>query len=160
MNAYPVAIEEFHNTIMMLRGITGIESGVENLEPIDSVLLRQAPFAHLPHATLYRTGGGLENEVLIQFEIMVDYSLESMVSIEFLAWFVRDFARGGTKIQLRPFALPPDTPFGRQLGTSLKYHLELFMDGIEDSLEPVYDVIRRLDLSLNKAIDLYEIPLK
>jgi len=44
MSRYPMVIEEFHNTILKLRGITGIESGVENLEPIDNVsVLRRSP---------------------------------------------------------------------------------------------------------------------
>ncbi|SEM23996.1 hypothetical protein SAMN04488688_110119 [Paenibacillus sp. cl141a] len=32
MSRYPVAIEEFHQTLLQLRGITEIESEVENLE--------------------------------------------------------------------------------------------------------------------------------
>lgn len=159
MNHYPNEIEDFHQAILKLRGITGIESGVDNLEPIDEEILGSAPFAHLPHAALLRTQGGMENEVLIQFEVMIDYSLESMHSVEFLAWFVRDCARGGTKIQMRPFALPPESPFGRQLGTSLKFHIDLFIDEIEDTLEPAYEVIRKLTKSLELAIRLYGIPL-
>lgn len=158
MSHYPNEIEDFHQTILKLRGITGIESGVENLEPIDEELLGSAPFAHLPHAALLRTRGGLENEILIQFEIMIDYSLESMHSVEFLAWFVRDCARGGTKIQMRPFALPPETPFGRQLGTSLKFHIDLFVDEIDDTLEPAYEAIRKMTRNLETAIGLYKVP--
>ncbi|CAH8711242.1 hypothetical protein M5W83_14540 [Paenibacillus thiaminolyticus] len=60
--------------------------------------------------------GGLENEVLIQFEFAIDQSVEGLQSLEFLAWFVRDYARGGKKIQLRPFALPPETPYARHWG--------------------------------------------
>ncbi|MDG0876191.1 hypothetical protein L5D93_28780 [Paenibacillus thiaminolyticus] len=48
-------------------------------------------------------------------------SRRRLQSLEFLAWFVRDCARGGKKIQLRPFALPPETPYARQLGTTLNY---------------------------------------
>ncbi|WP_410768516.1 hypothetical protein [Fontibacillus sp. BL9] len=160
MSNYPNEIEDFHNTILKLKGITGIESGVDNLEPVDAELLSQPPFAHLPHAALLRTNGGLENEVLIQFELETDYSLESLHSVEFLAWFVRDCARGGKAIQMRPFALPPSSPYGRQLGTSLKYHIDLFIDGIEESLEPALKLIGSLNKSLNLAIQLYEIPLK
>lgn len=160
MNHYPNEIQDFHDTVLKLRGITGIESGVDNLEPIDSVMLGFPPFAHLPHGALLRTNGGLENEVLIQFELETDYSLDSLHSIEFLAWFVRDSARGGTAIQLRPFALPPDSPHGRQFGTSLKYHLDLFVGGIEESLEPAYEILRKLTQSLELAITLYEIPIK
>jgi len=160
MSRYPMVIEEFHNTILKLRGITGIESGVENLEPIDVDMLGYSACAHLPHATLLRTGGGLNQEVLIQFEIDFDYSPESLLSLEFLAWFIRDYARGGTKVQLRPFALPPETPLGRQLGTTLKWHMDLFIDGIDESLEPAFETVRRLQHSMETAIRLYNIPMK
>ncbi|WP_166244058.1 hypothetical protein [Paenibacillus turpanensis] len=160
MSQYPAVIEDFHETIRQLKGITGMESGVENLEPIDTEVLGYSACAHLPHAALLRTGGGLEQEVLIQFEITFDYSPESLQSIEFLAWFVRDCARGGTKVQLRPFALPPETPMGRQLGTTLKWHMDLFVDGIDESLEPAFETVRQLHQSLQTAIRLYDIPLK
>ncbi|WP_334071437.1 MULTISPECIES: hypothetical protein [Paenibacillus] len=160
MSHYPNEIQDFHQTIMKLKGITEIESGVDNLAAVDAEVLRFPPFAHLPHAALLRTGGGMENEVLIQFEIGIEYSVEGLEAIEFLAWFVRDAARGGTKIQMRPFALPPDSPLGRQLGTSLKFHIELFVDGIEDTLEPAYKVIQRLNQTLETAIGLYDIPVK
>ena len=79
-------------------------------EEIDAELLQISEFSHLPHAALLRTKGGLKNEVLIQFEFGIDNSAESLKSLEFLTWFIRDSARGATKIQLRPFALPPVTP--------------------------------------------------
>ncbi|WCR28742.1 hypothetical protein L3476_08440 [Paenibacillus thiaminolyticus] len=116
MSDYPIDIATFHETIFQLLGIAAVESGVENLEPIDAEMLPLSAYAHLPHAALWRTGGGLENEVLIQFEFAIVQSVEGLQSLEFLAWFVRDCARGGKKIQLRPFALPPETPYARHWG--------------------------------------------
>ncbi|OAA87550.1 hypothetical protein [Clostridium coskatii] len=72
----------------------------------------------------------------------------------------RDSARGGTKIQLRPFALPPVTPNGRQFGTTLRFHMDLFIDGIEETLEPAFKVIKELNRNLNLFIDMYHIPVK
>lgn len=160
MSGYPIDIENFHNTILKLRGILSIESGVENLEEVDTELLKVSEFSHLPHAALLRTNGGLKNEVLIQFEFNLDNSIESLHSLEFLSWFIRDSARGGTKIQLRPFALPPATPYGRQLGTTLKFHIDLFIDGIKETLEPAFKVIHELNEKLNLCIKLYNIPIK
>lgn len=40
MSDYPEAINHFHDTIMSLAGINSIESSVDNLEPIDSELLK------------------------------------------------------------------------------------------------------------------------
>ncbi|MCT4595648.1 MAG: hypothetical protein N4A57_15475 [Anaeromicrobium sp.] len=160
MSNYPIDIENFHNTILKLRGITSIESGVENLEEVNTELLKISQFSHLPHTCLLRTKGGLKNEVLMQFEFKIDNSIESFNSIEFLAWFVRDSSRGGTKIQLRPFALPPVTPNGRQLGTTLRFHIDLFIDDINETLEPAFKVINELNESLNLFINLYNIPIK
>lgn len=160
MSGYPKEIENFHNTLLKLKGILSIESGIDDLEPIDLTMLKKSEFAHLPHAALLRTNGGLENEVLIQFEFLIDYSIESMQSLEFISWFARDSARGGIKIQLRPFALPPETPYGRQLGKSLKFHIDLFVDDIHETLEPAFKVISHLNESLNLYIKLYNIPIK
>lgn len=160
MSDYPIAIQNFQDSILKLKGITAIESGVCNLGPIDLAMLKLAEFSHLPHASLLRTHGGLENEVLIQFEFYIEPSVEGWQSLEFMAWFVRDCARGGTKIQLRPFALPPETPNGRQFGTTLRFHMDLFVDGIEDNLEPVFKAIRDINKSFNMVMNLYKIPLK
>lgn len=160
MSGYPMDIENFQNTILKLRGIDSIESGLDDLEEVNAELLKVSQFSHLPHAALLRTNGGLKNEVLIQFEFKLDNSAESLNSLEFLAWFVRDSARGGTKIQLRPFALPPVTPYGRQLGTTLKFHIDLFIDGIGETLEPVFKVVNELNKNLNLFVNIYNIPVK
>ncbi|MFD0713343.1 hypothetical protein [Paenibacillus sp. GCM10027626] len=160
MSNYPVDIANLQQTVLQLQGITSIESGVENLEPIDAEMLPLAACAHLPHATLWRTGGGLKNEVLIQFEFAIEPSAAGLQALEFIAWFVRDCARGGTKLQLRPFALPPETPYGRQLGTTLKFHFDLFVGEIEETLEPAFAIVRELAQKLATAMKLYQIPIK
>jgi hypothetical protein len=38
--------------------------------------------------------------------------------------------------------------------------MDLFIDGIEESLEPAFEMVRRLHHSLQTAIRLYDIPLK
>lgn len=96
----------------------------------------------------------------LDLKLIIHNSSESLCSLEFLAWFVRDSARGGIKIQLRPFALPPVTPNGRQLGATLKFHMDLFIDGIEETLEPAFKVIKELNRNLNLFIDMYGIPVK
>ncbi|EKQ56088.1 MULTISPECIES: hypothetical protein [unclassified Clostridium] len=160
MGNYPKEIENFHNTILKLMGVVSIESGIDNLEEVNTELLQTSQFSHLPHVAILRTKGGLKNEVLIQFEFSLDNSGDSLRSLEFLAWFIRDSARGGTKIQLRPFALPPVTPNGRQLGTTLKFHIDLFIDGIEETLEPAFKVIEELNKNLNLFIEMYDITVK
>lgn len=160
MSGYPDDINNFHSTIMRLTGVNEIESGIDNLEPIDSELLKLSQYAHLPHGTLYRTNGGLVNEVLIQFEFRIDRTIDGLNALEFIAWFIRDRGRGGNQVQLRPFALPPESPYGRQLGTTLKFHIDLFVDIPEDTLEPAFLAIRDMDNALKLAMNLYQIPVK
>lgn len=157
MSGYPPEIEQFHQTLCSLAGVDSVVSGVDDLSSVDAELLAVPEYAHLPHAALLRTGGGLDHEVLIQFELALQPSREGWHALEFLGWFVRDCARGGRKMQLRPFALPPETPNGRQLGHTLKFHLDLFVDGIEDSLAPALQVISEINRSLELAISLYKI---
>lgn len=160
MSSYPISMEEFQNVILNLQGIHSIESGVDNLEGIDCSDLTLANYAHLPHGALLRTQGGLKGEVLCQFEFFIDKSLAGLSALEFFAWFVRDQARSGEKIQLRPFALPPVTPNGRQLGTTLRFHIDLFQDQIEGSLDPLFALLAKITASLVLAIEQYDIPTK
>ncbi|MCY9514113.1 hypothetical protein [Paenibacillus apiarius] len=69
------------------------------------------------------------------------------------------FKRSGI-LERGPLALPPETPNGRPFGTTLKFHIDLFVDGIEDTLEPTFEVIRHLNQSLKLAIELYKISVK
>ena len=159
LSDYPIDIENFHNSILKIKGIQSIVSGIDNLDGIDCKTLSLSDYAHLPHATLMRTKGGLKDEALIQFEFTIDNSLNGLGALEFLAWFVRDQARSGVKIQLRPFALPPVTPYGRQIGETLKFHIDIFEDGIGDSLDKFFMILKRVTETLEKAIDLYGIPM-
>lgn len=59
---------------------------------MDAELLSVTEYAHLPHAVLLRTGGGLDNEALIQFELVLQPSQEGWHALEFLGWFVCDCA--------------------------------------------------------------------
>src|SRR5262245_36304192 len=64
-------------------------------------------YGDLPQAIIMRTGGGREKEVMIQVEVIFDRSPGAWLSIEFLAWWARDWGRAGREIQMRPMALPP-----------------------------------------------------
>ena len=116
MNDYPIEIEQFQQTLTSLKGIENVSSGIDNLEEVKAENLSAVEFSHLPLAALLRTNGGLENEILLQFEFTIDKTTESLISLEFLSWFIRDQSRGGIKLQLRPFALPPQIGEKRQLG--------------------------------------------
>ncbi|RYG12924.1 MAG: hypothetical protein EOO07_18340 [Chitinophagaceae bacterium] len=160
MSNYPTEINNLHQTIGNLKRIANVCSGIDNLFAVNTEDLKLVDFSHLPIATLLRTNGGLQNEILLQIEFTIDNTKESLISLEFLSWFVRDQARSGTKIQLRTFALPPQSQNGSHLGETLKFHIDYFFDGITDSLTPVLNKVDELDKALKLLIGLYEIPTK
>lgn len=160
MSDYPIEIEDFQQALQQLSGIQDVCSGIDQLDGLQAVDLSLPDYAHLPLAALLRTKGGLPNELMIQFEFTIDKSPESLVSLEFLSWFVRDQSRNGKQVQLRPFALPPQTAAGRQLGNTLKFHIDCFFEEATGSLQPVLEKIADMSKSLKLFTKLYEIPLK
>nr|WP_294789080.1 hypothetical protein [uncultured Flavobacterium sp.] len=160
MSQYPIEIELFQKTIVSLKGIENVCSGIDNLEGIKGSELGSLEFSHLPIATLLRTDGGLQDEVMLQFEFTIDRSNESLISLEFLSWFVRDQSRNGMLLQLRSFALPPKTSDRFQIGETLKFHIDYFIENAPETLQPILDKISDLNTSLELFIKLYEIPLK
>lgn len=160
MSDYPTEIEDFHQALGQLKGIRDVCSGIDQLDGIPVADLASAHYAHLPLAALLRTKGGLPDELMIQFEFAIDKSPESLISLEFISWFIRDQSRNGKQVQLRPFALPPQTPAGRQLGDTLKFHIDCFFQETTGSLQPVLDRIAEMSQSLKLLIKLYEVPVK
>ena len=159
-NGYPEVIQMFLNNILKLKGVTSVESSIENLEEITNETLGLYGYAHMPHAALARTNGGLENEILCQFKFFIEKSETGLDSLEFIAWFFRDQARSGKKVQVRPFALPPDTAYGRQFGSSLRFHIDIFQDNITDTLNPLFEEIEKINKLFEFAVQMYKIPMK
>lgn len=104
---YPDQIEAWHAAIARLQGVRDVCSGIQSVWGIKGEHLSSFDFGELPHAVYRRTDGGLENETLIQTEFRLVPKSYSWRTLEFVAWWVRDQARGGELIQLRPFGLPP-----------------------------------------------------
>lgn len=160
MGEYPKEIDLFQKTIESLKGIENVSSGIDNLEGIKVADLDDVSFSHLPIATLLRTDGGFKDEVMLQFEFTLDKSSESLISLEFLSWFIRDQTRGGEILQLRSFALPPKVLDRFQIGETLKFHIDYFIEDAPESLQPILDKVLNLNKSLELFIKLYEIPTK
>ena len=153
---YPEQVQLLHDAISRLPSVDAIRSGLESLVGLTPADLSLANYAHLPHAAIRRSGGGLENEVLVQVEFRLRQDAGGWRSCEFLAWFVRDQARGGVNIQLRPFGLPPLAGGVIQLGHTLRLHIDLFCQSDGDDLRPVLAAVERIGRNLNLAIDLYQ----
>ncbi|STQ91129.1 hypothetical protein [Iodobacter fluviatilis] len=153
--SYPPQLQRLHSALLCLPGVTGISSGIQSLQGISADDLRFPDFATLPIGAIRRTLGGLDAEALIQVEFEVSPSDSSWQTIEFLAWFIRDQARAGLSIQLRPFALPPEVAGQVQIGHTLRWHLDLFCSNTAADLSPQLQQVERVAQTLEAAIQVY-----
>ena len=104
----PPQVQKLVDAITQLPGVAGCFCGPKPLEGFDpSHLSLPGEFADMPQVVIRRTSGGLKGEVMIQTEVILDRSPEAWLTLEFLSWWVRDWARGGEQIQMRSTALPP-----------------------------------------------------
>jgi len=151
----PPSVELFHRTLGSLPGVHTVSSGIRSLHGLLADDLRLVDFAKLPLAALRRTGGGLEHEALVQFEFYLTPTSQGWRSLEFIAWFFRDQARGGVSIQLRPFALPPQVGDTVQLGHTLRWHIDLFCPKTDADLSAQLTLVQSIAQDLEVAIRLY-----
>jgi hypothetical protein len=110
-------------------------------------------FGSFPHAIIMRTKGGRTNEVMIQTEVILDRSSEAWLSLEFLAWWVRDWGRSGHEIQMRPMALPPKA-YEIQLGRTLKFFIEYFVIEDGDSYDNTLAVAAEMGKSIAECYEM------
>lgn len=151
----PPQIRAFLDALTCLPGVTVLSSGIESINELPAEHLSLVDLGHLPHGALRRTNGGLVNEALVQFEFRVEPSAAGWRSLEFLAWAMRDMARSGTAVQLRPFARPPQVGESVQLGHSLRFSIDLFCQDMGDDLSPVFIIVDSMTKFLDLAINLY-----
>ena len=153
---YPEQVQLLHDALSRLPSVFAVCSGLESLVGLTPDDLALVNLAHLPHAAIRRSGGGLKDEVLVQVEFRLRQDADGWRACEFIAWFVRDQARGGVNVQLRPFGLPPQAGDLIQLGHTLRFHMDLFCASDGDNLEPVLAAVESVGRDLNLAIDLYQ----
>ena len=153
--SYPVEVEFLHKTLARLPGVHDLCSGIDSLHHLVAADLGFPDFRHLPHGALRRTGGGLDYEALIQIEFQIEQTPLGWRSLEFIAWFVRDQARGGVPMQLRPFALPPQVGESVQLGGTLRWHIDLFCPNVTENLAPQWAQVKEIANGLELAINIY-----
>jgi hypothetical protein len=156
MQSYPQEIQEFHNQLLRLPGIYDIISGINNLQGFRPEHLALSSFSRLPQGSLRRATGGLQREALIQFEFRIEKTLQAWKSLEFLAWFVREQARAGEQIQMRPGGLTPIVNGKIQLGETLYFQIYLFLPNAPLELAPVLTKVRTLTQALEKSLNQYQ----
>jgi hypothetical protein len=151
----PSQVQTLVDAISALPGVAGCFCGPKLLSQfeLDNLSL-PGEFGDLPQAILRRTGGGRDKEVMIQTEVILDRSPEAWLSIEFLAWWVRDWGRSGHEIQMRPTALPPKA-YEIQLGRTLKFFIEYFVIEEGDSLDKTLAVAGEMGESIAENFSSY-----
>ncbi|MBT9316972.1 hypothetical protein [Leptothoe spongobia] len=154
---YPKQVKSFHQALYRFRGVLEVNTG---LKPLDKIPLEnyQLPgkMGDLPHALLRRTQGGLAHEAWANTDVILSYDRAGWLTLEFLAWWVRDCSRNGEQIQIRPQALAPLAGEDIQLGTTLKFVIDHFCLLPDKSLTPMLALLEKQGQELNTAIDSYD----
>lgn len=154
-SSYPPQVEVLHAAMRRLTAVGEITTGLKNLATYEpSTYSFPGEFGDLPHALLRRTDGGLPDEMWAHtgFELTRDDA--GWLTLEFLAWWVRDLSRSGCQVQLRPMALPPRA-YEVQLGRTLKFIIDHFVACPGDGIAPMLDELQNRGESLSGNIDDY-----
>lgn len=152
---YPPQVQTLIDAVNALPGIAGCFCGPKPLEDVDvDQLSLPGEFGDLPQAVIRRTDGGRKDEVMIQVEVIFDRSAGAWLSLEFLAWWVRDWGRSGHDIQMRPMSLPPKAGV-IQLGRMLKFFIEYFLIDDGDSYEKTLGVAAEMGESIADSHRMY-----
>jgi hypothetical protein len=152
---YPPEVEAFHYAMQRLvavREVTTGSKGFADLSPETYSL--PGEFGDLTHALLPRTQGGLQNEVWFNAEFELSRDEAGWLTLEFLAWWVRDLSRSDEQVQLRPMGLPPKA-YEVQLGSTLKFIIDQFVVCPGGDIAAALQMMQDRADSLESSIDLY-----
>jgi hypothetical protein len=151
----PAEVEALHLALRRLSGVRDVATGLKwltDFEP-DSYSL-PGDFGDLPHALLRRTNGGLNDEALATTELTLARDESGWLTLEFLAWWVRDLSRSKHQVQMRALALPPKA-FEVQFGRTLKFSIDHLAICPGGDPTPMLALLAERGKSLDRAIELY-----
>ena len=152
---YPPQVEAFHAAIRRLVAVREVTTGLKWLKDYEPrTYSLPGEFGDLPHALLRRTKGGLKDEAWANTELELTPNKAGWLTLEFLAWWVRDCSRGGELIQMRPMALPPKG-YEVQLGRTLKFIIDHFAVCPKGDPAPALAMMQDRASSLSIAISSY-----
>jgi hypothetical protein len=155
MAQVPPQVEAFHKAMRRLFAVQEVTTGLKGLADLGpETYSLPGEFGDLPHALLRRTGGGLANEAWANTEFELSRDESGWLTLEFLAWWVRDLSRSGDQIQLRPMALPPKA-YEVQLGRTLKFIIDHFVICPGDSNDAALQMMQERADSLDGNLDDY-----
>jgi hypothetical protein len=153
--ALPREVRRLLSSLLRLRGVNQADCGIHNLESVTAEDLRFVDYAQLPIGALLRTGGGLEGEALLDISFRLQRTPTGWRSLEFVAWWVKDQARAGEVLQLRPTASPPVAGATVQLGHTLEFHIDVFRLNAGTGLQPHLDKLDELARDFERAVTIY-----
>ncbi len=152
---YPPEVETLHAALRRLVAVEEVTTGLKRLADYEPKTYSfPGEFGDLPHALLRRTAGGLADEMWAHTEFELTRDEAGWLTLEFLAWWARDLARGGEQVELRPMALPPRAD-EVQLGRTLKFILDHFIPCPGGDPAPALAAMQDRGESLARSIDLY-----
>jgi hypothetical protein len=151
----PAEVQELRRTLVRLPGVVEVGIQPTSLVGLDVGLLSRSEMADLPSGALRRTGGGLPGETVIQVWIKMDKRPESWITLEFLAWYVRDSCRAGDVAQMRVRGLPPRVADQVQAGETLLFVIEWFVIHPDGDVESLLRRIREEAGSLDRSMSVY-----
>lgn len=155
MAELPKQVEALHAAIRRLVAVQEVTTGLKSLASYTpDTYSFPGEFGDLPHALLRRTSGGLESEAWANTEFELSRDEAGWLTLEFLAWWVRDLSRSGGQIQLRPMALPPKA-YDVQLGQTLKFIIDHFVVCSGDNNDAALQMMQERADSLDGNIDDY-----
>lgn len=150
---YPPPVQDFHDQLLLVPGVLRADTSITSLEDLPLEALSQPELAELPHAVLRRSPG-ITDEALIQVEFEVEQTLAGWRALEFIAWAVKDMARGGELVQVRPVGLPPIAKGKIQLGETLRFVIDIFVM-LDGSVQPALDKLVELTGHFRKYHEFY-----
>ena len=152
---YPKEVEAFHRAMQRLVAVKEVTTGLKGQAALDpKVYSFPGEFGDMPHALLRRTNGPLPDEVWANTEFELSHDEAGWLTLEFLAWWVRDLSRAGEQIQLRPMSLPPKA-YEVQLGRTLKFIIDHFGTCPNGDLSIMLQLMKDRAESLSGNIDDY-----
>jgi hypothetical protein len=155
MAKLPKEVAAFHSALERLVAVSDVTTGLKALADYPPRTYSfPAEFGDLPHALLRRTDGGLKDEAWANTEFTLSRDEAGWLTLELLAWWVRDLSRSGEQIQMRPMALPP-VGYEVQLGTTLKFIMDHFVVCPKGDLAPALAMMQERANFLNTCIDTY-----
>jgi hypothetical protein len=154
---YPPQVRRWHNALLSVPGVLRVDTSITSLQEVTPDVLAQPDLADLPHGVVTR--GVLEGEAVVQSEFELERSEVGWLALEFIAWSVKDLARSGQPVQLRPVGLPPIVRDRVQLGHTLKFLIDVFVT-LEDDVRPALAKLEELAGYVEKYVQLYAAALQ